>query len=192
MNDVWHAGRAGPSALGRTAPAFRSGQDPLTVARYRWLSHHMNAPVRTPRPGQRLDLPPDRSVHAIAPATIRTRRDAGTPTTPSGSDLHALHHRYRLPLRHRQPRLAPIYPGCCATLKITTGTAFGMPTKIPANRAAGSGRCRPSSARRRERPVVCTPQRSSRTPRRRSSDRHHLRITKVRVPTSATAQSHSP
>jgi len=44
--------------------------------------------------------------------------------------------------------------GCCATLKITTGAAFTMPTTIPANRTAGSVKCRPSSAGRRERPVV--------------------------------------
>jgi hypothetical protein len=56
-------------------------------------------------------------------------------------------------------------PECCATLKITTGGAFTMPTTIPANRTAGSVKCRPSSARRRERPVVCTPQRASRAPR---------------------------
>jgi len=65
--------------------------------------------------------------------------------------------------------LAPCYPGrlraalvCCATLKITTGAAFMTPTKIPANRTAGSAKCRPLSARCRERPVVCTPQRASR------------------------------
>jgi uncharacterized cupin superfamily protein len=54
---------------------------------------------------------------------------------------------------------------CCATLKITTGAAFTMPTKIPANRTAGSVKCRPSSARRRARPVVCAPQRASPTQR---------------------------
>jgi hypothetical protein len=43
---------------------------------------------------------------------------------------------------------------CWATLKITMGAAFTMPTKISANRGAGSVRCRPSSARRRERQVV--------------------------------------
>jgi hypothetical protein len=50
---------------------------------------------------------------------------------------------------------------CCATLKITTVAAFRMPAKIPANRTAGLVKCRPSSARRRERPVGCTPQRAS-------------------------------
>jgi len=43
---------------------------------------------------------------------------------------------------------------CCATLKITTGAAFTMPTTIPANQTARSVKCRPSSARCRERPVV--------------------------------------
>jgi NAD(P)-dependent dehydrogenase (short-subunit alcohol dehydrogenase family) len=47
-----------------------------------------------------------------------------------------------------------IAAACCATLKITTGAAFTMPTTIPANRTARSVKCRPSSARRRERPVV--------------------------------------
>jgi hypothetical protein len=62
--------------------------------------------------------------------------------------------------------LAPCSPGrlraALATLRITTGAAFMTPTKIPANRTAGSAKCRPLSARCRERPVVCTPQRASR------------------------------
>jgi hypothetical protein len=58
---------------------------------------------------------------------------------------------------------------CCATLKNTTCAAFRMPTKIPANRTAGLVKCRPSSARCRERPVGCTPQRAlARAPRWRS------------------------
>ena len=42
-----------------------------------------------------------------------------------------------------------VQPRCCATLKITAGPAFTMPTKITANRTAGSVRCCSSSARRR-------------------------------------------
>ena len=84
-------------------------------------------------------------------------------------------------LRASGSRSSPAAPLLLRDAEITTGAAFRMPTKIPANRTAGSVKCRPSSARRRARPVVCTPQRGlARAPRGCSSDRRHLRIAKSR------------
>src|SRR6266496_2725692 len=57
-------------------------------------------------------------------------------------------------LRASGSRSSPAAPLLLRDAEITTGAAFTTPTKIPANRTAGSVKCRPSSARRRERPVV--------------------------------------
>src|SRR6266545_1997065 len=89
---------------------------------------------------------PNRLYQPDRPTPASPSSSAGSTTTPAPAA--SPRRPSRLAPTVRSASGASAAPSCCATLKITTGAAFTMPTKIRANRTAGSMKCRPSSARR--------------------------------------------
>ena len=112
----------------RSWPRLRHLRDALRPRRSRRASRHLAGRRRPRQPGRVLDgvreLATPATVCAVGSAVVRRLKCSSRTARPRSDQC----------------------PGCYTPLKISTGAAFTMPTKIPANRAARSVRRRPSSA----------------------------------------------